>query len=262
MEHGGVKMGQSDCVSSTEEYQKEYHVTRLNTAHKAELAKSGLSSKTIVESGIYTAHKGQIRELGISTRSNGMVIPYLNVEGEIYARVKLDSPGKGKTYRYRSPQGRGNRLYIPPMLTPQVLTDSSQSLWITEGEKKALKGCQEGLNCLSIPGVWCWRTKCGRKKSVPLPDFDHIAWAGRIVSIVFDSDVTRNSNVAQAERELAGELGRRGADVYLVRIPEGEQGQKVGLDEYLIAHSVEEFRALPSIRISSERLDVALRENR
>lgn len=48
----------------------------------------------------------------------------------------------------------------------------------------------------------------------------------------------------QAEAALATELQRRGAVVKVVRLPGGENGEKVGLDDFLIAQGAEALRRL------------------
>lgn len=229
----------------------------LNDPHVADLRKSGLTDETIAASGIYTAHSQRVHDLlGMNTGSNGMVIPYLHVTDETYVRVKLDQAGKdGK--RYRGPAGKQNRLYVPPMLDSETLSDVSRPLYITEGEKKALKACQEGFPCVALPGVWSWRTKDDDGNSVPIPDLDRIPWEGRIVSIVFDSDAATNPDVARAEISLAVELAQRGATVFSIRLPQGDEG-KVGFDDYLIRHSVESFRTLPAEQIAPRALAVGL----
>ncbi len=234
----------------------------LNGHHLADLRSSGLSDETITASGVHTASSGAVSELlGFPVRSIGMVIPYLNVQDETYARVKLDDGGQdGK--RYRSPKESTNKLYVPPIFAAGALSDVSQDLYITEGEKKALKACQEGLFCVALPGVWSWRTKDHEDKSVinnsvPISDLDRIRWEGRRVSIVFDSDAATKPEVAQAEIALANELAQRGATVFSVRLPQGEQG-KVGLDDYLIVHTVDAFRALPIQQIAPRALAVGL----
>lgn len=230
----------------------------VNDPHRDDLRRSGLSRETILASGIYTAHGEQISELlGFRVIGNGLVIPYLNVEDETYVRVKLDYPGKGG--KYRSRQGSKNRLYVPPILPPGALSDPTKTLWITEGEKKALKGCQEGIPCIAVSGVWSWRTKDG-DTSIPIPDLDTIEWNGRIVVIVFDSDATKNKQVAKAEAELARELAQRGAIVSSVRLPAAEDGTKVGLDDYLVEFPIDDLLALPRVQIAPRKLATGLGE--
>jgi hypothetical protein len=84
-------------------------------------------------------------------------------------------------------------------------------------------------------------------RSVPLPDLDAIAWRHRAVAIVFDSDITSKRSVRSARAALSRELARRGARVQLPELPSGPNGEKVGLDDYLIAHSREEFKAMANV---------------
>jgi hypothetical protein len=46
------------------------------------------------------------------------------------------------------------KAYIPANFRPKILTDPNVPLYITEGEKKALKACQEDLACIAVAGVW------------------------------------------------------------------------------------------------------------
>ena len=238
----------------------------LTPGHCEDLHRSGLTDETIERSGIYSAHEGGTRGILGYGAGPGMVIPYpsLNVDGKSsYFRVKIDHPGPdGK--RYRSPKGQPNRLYVPKLLDRAILADPSTPLWVTEGEKKALKASQEGLGCLALPGVWSWRTRQHeRERSAPIPDLDQVAWRGRTVYLIFDSDLASNPSVKLAEFGLARELGRRGARVLAVRLPGGPKGEKVGLDDYLLTHSVEALCAIepieihhPALRIGPEAIEV------
>lgn len=225
----------------------------LDERHREELRLSGLSEATIEESGIYSADPATVKKLlGFNPmRCRGMVIPYA---GEDWAprpivRIKLDEPGAdGK--RYRTAANSAPELYVPPILDAWVLADPSKLLLITEGEKKALKACQEGLPCVALGGVWAWRMRRTDGESVPIPRLNHVVWHGRRVYVVFDSDLVRNPDVARAETELAKELARRGATVYGVRLPGGTESIKVGLDDYLLVHRIEEFQALEPVRLA------------
>jgi AAA domain/Domain of unknown function (DUF3854) len=216
--------------------------------HREELRKSGLSEETIGRAGLYSAPPRQIDDLlGCGCGSPGLVFPYTSLNGTsgAYVRVKLDrAPDPRK--RYRAPGKQGNHVYVPPLVAPSTLADPSTPLWLTEGEKKALKACQEGLACIALPGVWSWRTRTGRVdgKSVPVEDLDHIAWQRRTVYVVFDSDLATNPSVRDAEHALAQELRRRGAQPMAIRLPGGPAGEKVGLDDYLCTHSVEALCAI------------------
>jgi AAA domain/Domain of unknown function (DUF3854) len=210
----------------------------LSDGDFADLAKSGLTVETILAAGIYTASGPEVSAILRYGAGAGMVFP----NGDGQARVKLHEAGPdGK--KYRTPKDGKNRLYLPPpaLLSRERLHDATATVYITEGEKKTLRAVQEGLVCIGLAGVWSWRTRDGAGRSVPIADLDLIPWQGRNVVIVFDSDVVTNDKVRAAEQALAEELTARGATVAAIRLPAGPDGEKVGLDDYLVVHTVEAF---------------------
>jgi archaellum biogenesis ATPase FlaH len=185
-------------------------------------------------------------------RSGALAFPYMHTANdgkEPFTRVKFDKPGeKGK--RYAQAKRSGNRIYFPPppILDPSVLQDPSVTLYLSEGEKKCLKANQEGLPCVSVSGVDSWKCRVSGK-SEPIKDLDLIVWRGRQVYLVYDSDLVTNARVLWAEFKLAQELASRGARVEAIRLPPGPNGSKVGLDDYLLNHSVDSFCQLEPIPI-------------
>jgi KaiC/GvpD/RAD55 family RecA-like ATPase len=212
----------------------------LVDSHRQKLLACGLTSDTCSRAQLHSGSPNEVRELlGYGVQGGGLVIPY----DEHYARVRLDNPGPdGK--RYRSPKDRGNRLYVPATLDPRILSDASIPLHLTEGEFKSLKAIQEGIPCLALPGVWSWKTRL-HGKAFPIADLDRVTWKRRKVIIVFDSDLADKPTVAWAEHALVIELRTRGAEVYLLRLPDGPNGAKMGLDDFLLAEGVPAFRRLP-----------------
>lgn len=217
-------------------------MTILNPNHQADLAGSGLSSETIEAAGIYSESDGR-KLAGITNRKkwdrkygSALVFPFYDEAGAIVLhRVKPDNrpqrngkPGP----KYLSPSGATVRAYFPPGMNGE-LHDTTKDMALTEGEKKSLAIRQAGLACIGLTGVDCWHTK---KSSALLPDLARIEWKGRRVFIVFDSDAAENENVATNERLLAGVLKNHGAEVKIVRIPPGPNGEKVGIDDYLVAN--------------------------
>ena len=212
--------------------------------HRQKLLACGLTPETSGRARLHSGSPAEVREaLGYGVQGGGLVIPY----DDGYARVRIDNPGPdGK--RYRSPAGQGNRLYVPATLAAGVLSDATIPLHLTEGEFKALKATQEGIPCLALPGVWSWKQKL-HGKSFPIPDLDRVTWKGRKVVVVFDSDLADKPTVAWAEHALIQELRGRGAEVYVLRLPDGPKGAKVGLDDYLVAEGVAAFRRLPMLTV-------------
>jgi hypothetical protein len=110
------------------------------------------------------------------------------------------------------------------------LRDPSVTLYFTEGSKKADAAWTHGLVCVSLPGVWMFL-----HETLVCPDLDEIPLKGRLVRVVLDSDVTRKASVAEALMRFCAALHRRGATVDIIYLPEGENGAKVGLDDYFVA---------------------------
>jgi RecA/RadA recombinase len=219
--------------------------------HRRKLVECGLLADTWTRARLHSGSDNEVKEiLGYGGAGSGLVIPY----DESYARVRIDNPGPdGK--RYRSPRGQGNRLYVPPILEPKILEDSSRALYVTEGEFKALKATQDGFPCVALPGVWSWKTRL-HGRSLPIPDLGRVAWQSRTVVVVFDSDLAEKPPVAWAEHQLCKELRRREAAVHILRLPDGVRGEKLGLDDYLVAFSPDAFRRLemaPVAEADSER---------
>src|SRR5262249_11395327 len=214
-------------------------MTTLLEPHRQKLLACGLTPETWTRAQLHSGSVNEVREvLGYGGAGTGLVIPY----SPTYSRVRIDNPGPdGK--RYRSPRGQGNHLYVPPILDDAALTDTSRPMYVTEGELKSLKASQEGLACVALPGVWSWKTKI-HGASLPIADLDRVTWKGRTVIVVFDSDLAEKPAVAWAEHQLCQELRRRDAMVYVLRLPDGPRGQKMGLDDYLVAYGIEAFRRL------------------
>lgn len=213
--------------------------------HRAKVTACGLSLETATRAQLHSGSEAEVKDLlGYGGAGTGLVIPYR----EDYARVRIDNPGPdGK--RYRSPRAQGNHLYVPAILPAGVLEDSSTPLYVTEGEFKSLKACQEGLACVALPGVWSWKTKL-HGRSLAIADLDRVTWAKRTVVIVFDSDLAEKPAVAWAEHQLCQELRRRSATVYVLRLPDGARGEKIGLDDYLLAHGVDSFKRLEMLSLA------------
>ena len=178
-------------------------------------------------------------------KSLGSVLkfPYFKADGTQngYCRLKPERPrldDKDKPIKYEAPRDEHPHAYFP-CGSDDALSDLSQPLLLTEGEKKALKATQEGFSCIGLSGVYSWRSKqSGSIKSDDdclLPELKAIAWKGRTIYIAFDHDKVPKPEVRQAERRLADVLQRRGAVVHVVTLP-GAAGEKVGLDDFLVAY--------------------------
>jgi putative DNA primase/helicase len=243
------------------------HLPKILPHHLTHLRASGLSDATIKAAGLYSETKPEALAalLGWRKPTKGLapaiVFPFVAADGRNgCSRVRPDTPRKiaGKPVKYESPRGQPNQVYIPPG-GGRVLDDATVELLITEGEKKSLCSTQYGFACLGLVGVYGWKEKKGEHL---LPELERVAWKGRKVFVVFDSDIGRKPDVQLAEARLAKHLSDRGAVVRCVRLPDGSAGDdgqpvKVGLDDFLLAHGPAEFRKLLDTAVEPEPLEGA-----
>jgi hypothetical protein len=191
---------------------------------------------------------------------SGIIIPYYNPDGTLrtfrhgkttqpFARVRwLDQDTaqtgfvKAKPLRYTQPKDTGPQVYFPPFLDwPSISRDVRSPVIITEGEAKGIVGAMHGFPVLALGGVYSFAGPGG----VLLPDLEAIEWRQRHAYIVYDSDAATNPDVLAAEARLTHELQtKRGAHVHIVRLPMGENGEKLGLDDYIKAFGAGAFENL------------------
>lgn len=205
----------------------------LHPGHLADLRKSGLFDETIQEGGIKSVCPREIDKIfGYPTFANNAY--KITYPGTNYSRYKMFysdvdkiNPRTGdERPKYLVKKDSGNRLYIPAKVRP-ILKDLSKPIYITEGEKKAMKATQEGLLCIAISGLWNWSN--GNKELIQ--DFDQIALDGRTIYLVPDSDWLKPNregkpkNLKQAVNELAYLLIDKGAKVSWVELPQGGENE-------------------------------------
>ena len=124
------------------------NVSDFQPEHLIDLRNSGLSDETIEQAGLYSVRPGDIKHVTSHTKVESMLaIPYT----QEFTRYKvfptnLKAKTKSGKFRYTQPTGSGVHIYVPPLARP-VLQDVPIALGIVEGEKKALKACQEGVIC-------------------------------------------------------------------------------------------------------------------
>jgi hypothetical protein len=87
--------------------------------------------------------------------------------------------------------------------------------------------------CGGAHGVWNWKTRTEDDESITLQDFEEIRVSGRRVVLMFDSDARSNANVRLALSRLADMLIARGAQVETILPPDGPNGEKQGIDDFL-----------------------------
>ena len=187
--------------------------------HLEDLRNSGLSDAQIEACRFYSVVKAddvaKILNWDKPAKRIGpcLAIPYFDADGKQldYVRLKPSNPRvnkeDGKPVKYESPKGMSNRAYFPPGMRA-ALKDPTAPLLVTEGEKKAAKADQEGFLCIGFVGVHGFQKKRAKNKDGKatgprelIPDLAAIPWQGRLVFIVYDSDLA--DNVRWAEYQLA-----------------------------------------------------------
>lgn len=218
---------------------------------------SAISPDVIAARGYRTIHTpSELEPYGFGARQRrapGLLLPVHPTDGgspPLYVyrpdlpRVSSEKAGNTRSLKYEIPGGAAVRLDCPPMCQP-MLADPSVSLWITEGQKKADALASQGACAVALLGVWNWRGRNDVGGVAFLADWDHVALNGRDVRLVFDSDVMTKAQVRQALERLTEHLQRKGAHVVSVYLPNGPNGAKLGVDDYLAqGHSLDDLEAL------------------
>jgi hypothetical protein len=222
--------------------------------HITELQRSAIAPTVARQRGYETVTAiRQVKRYGFAEAQclvPGPLIPIYGVGGERTSyQFKPDAPRvdrDGKIVKYENPRNRPSALDVPPGVRRWVL-DPSQPFLITEGTKKADSGASHGAACISLPGVWNWRSPD------VLAELDQIPWKHQTVYLAFDSDWMRKRQVALALKRLAAVVRSRGAIVYALCLPEAIPGIKVGLDDFFaMGKSVIDLLYLEAVEIESD----------
>jgi len=227
--------------------------SQLSPHHLDHLKKSAISLEFIDQRGYRSLlGKSEMVKLGFSSAQRhvpGLLLPLWGVDGIniVGYQFRPDSPrlnSKGRPIKYETPRGATNRLDCPPSCQKQ-LVDPTVPLWITEGVKKADALASQGECVIDLTGVWNWRAKNSLGGITVSSDFDSIAMNNRQVFLAFDSDYATNPSVSQAVKRLAEFLKRKKANVSIVLLPQGNDGDKIGVDDYLAAgHTLADLKSL------------------
>jgi hypothetical protein len=186
-------------------------------------------------------------ELKLSAPADGTHIPYFGVDGKRtkHFRVRLDDYASFvEPIRYLAPKDSGVHVYFPPLVDwAKIVDDTSIPLAVTEGELKAAACTAAGIPCIGIPGISCWHGT--KHELVLLPELNDIAWEGREVTVIPDSNIETNFNVKREAYRLADALTDAGAQIVKVLHLSGrDDGKKAGVDDYLLTDTPKQLEAL------------------
>ena len=209
---------------------RDFGVTRLTTLYYGDIPGllqhhfdalhlgSGIDPDVIRERGYRSVTtKKELTDIGFASSQRqqpGLLMPVHTADGAepTLFSYKPDSPREvqGKTLKYEFPKGVAMRIDVPPRCL-KSLKDPMTPLWVTEGQKKADALASHGLCAVALLGVWNFKGKNEFGGVTILVDLDFIAWDGREVNIVFDSDVMTKRPVQAALERFTEILERKGA---------------------------------------------------
>jgi hypothetical protein len=216
------------------------------------VAGSGIDPAVVDERGYYSAlGSDQLRALKFSDRQSklvpGLVLPVHAPDGSnglhVFRPDSAPVDADGKKQKYLLPWKATPRLDVPSRYRA-MLADPSIDAYITEGQKKGDALASRGLCAIALLGVSMFKGKNACGAPVLLADFDLIAWKGRRVFVVYDSDVMFKKSVQRALERLTAHLTRMGAIVVPIFLPDDGEGGKIGIDDYLLTHTTDDVRGL------------------
>ena len=178
------------------------HAVSLAPDHQVDLRNSGLSDETISRLQISTVRPHDIKPHILPGVTSAYRIPYFTLDGQVngFERWKLfpSIEKDGHAQKYYQAKETDPHVYYPPLVEwRKIAQDTTATVVIAEGEKKAAKACQEGLSVCGVGGVWSWRSKLQNGERLVLPELDQFIWKGRIVELVPDSDAWRSDEKMQ-----------------------------------------------------------------
>jgi hypothetical protein len=193
--------------------------------------------------------------------NNDLLIPYYGPTGDAYVIRSKEPKHDGKPYivrrpfpkqtpKFLTPAAGGNRPYFSRLMPDGALERMDWPVVFVEGPIKCdALWCQipEGFVFVALSGTWNWQDKRGadgiwrreNEETRVLPELRDIPMAGRVVTTLFDSDISDNNNVYRAAKMLRAWAQQRGARPHEVLLPNEPDGSKNGPDDYLERHGAE-----------------------
>lgn len=243
------------------------------------LLERGIVSNKALELGFFSVSASEGKKL-INQNISGMAITYFdidkNVVGHRLRPFKFDWQKANKKREYYLKRDgelpkflstikkesnniedqRINKAYFSPVVDwKQIQQKSSIDILITEGEIKATTACLAGIPTIALAGVNGIYNKITFGKETTrefLPELEWECegqyrdnyWKGRNVGLCFDSDINSKWQVKHALCKLAQEISKRGAKVFIVLLPTEHDGDKNGIDDFIVRHGAEAFQKL------------------
>ncbi len=235
----------------------DYAGLDLDPAHAKLIADSAISAPVAIARNYRTLRrKSDLEFLGFGRAQRlvpGLLVPICNVAGEVVTfQFRPDQPRAGKGGRlikYETPANTRPVLDVPRACRP-ILGDPARPLVLTEGARKVDSATSAAIYCIGVTGVYGFRGRNALGGLTALGDWEAIAFKAvdgtpRDFYLCFDSDVTTKREVDAALRRLKAYIESRGGRVFIIYLPGGPAGEKVGLDDYIASgHTAADVFAL------------------
>lgn len=236
-------------------------MTTIRQLYVEDLARSGITEKQARSAGFELHQFARLTDCpsDIYPKGAGYTIPYPGIK-EFYRYRYLGTLPKtkaGKDIKYSQPKNSGHHIYLPKFNWAAVEADASLPIIITEGEKKALAASMRGHATVGVGGVFSWSGQDTRTLSDELLRF---VVPGRAVYVALDSDVATNPQVCLAQARLCQAISAAGATPIPLTL-DGHDGAKQGLDDWLLAHTPEDFSDLLAAAAPTPRHAAMMRMN-
>ena len=207
---------------------------------------SGIDISIIEERGYRSVKtKTELKRLGFSVAQQSvptLLLPIWSASGgKSSYQHRPDDPRlkDSKKIKYETMARMMMTIDVHPRIQ-QKIGDVNIPLLITEGIKKGDAAISHGLCAIALLGVWNFRGTNEYGGKTALADWEYIALKERRVYICYDSDVMEKKEVSSALDRLKTFLESRGADVRIIYLPHGENGRKMGLDDFLASGKTSE----------------------
>jgi len=127
-------------------------------------------------------------------------------------------------------------------------------LWACEGLTRGHALAGLGIAAVTYAGCYSWQ-----KDGDPIPCWEHVNLAGRLVYEVPDADARTNWQVQEMQAARVRYFESRGARVLVVSVPEVNGDEHAGLDDYLAAGGdlealIQDARPFVPVDVGRERL--------
>jgi hypothetical protein len=231
--------------------------------HAQYLEERGVTLEASKAAGYWTARRPSEMPPAFSAaqrrRHPTLIASHYSPDGETVSWQKHDDrPGKdyrGKPVKWASPPAERARtvLSVHPWMLEEVRT-GAEPLWVCEGLTRGHALAPLGMPSVTYAGCYSWQ-----KDGEPLPCWEHVNLAGRLVYDVPDADARTNSQVQEMQAARVQYLESRGARVLVVSVPEVNGDEHAGLDDYLAAGGdpealVQDARPFVPVDVGRERL--------